>query len=101
MTLEKQRLTFIKYSHIEMSIKPVVKKKTCMNKWAFSVNLSNGEFLFGSFQILIQSDDSLLVFLRGSGRLLALVSKRSDLLPVALNVVLEHLVPGNVDQVKN
>lgn len=55
---------------------------------AASVNLGYGEFLFRSFQILIQSDDGLLVFLRGSGRLLALVSERSYLLPVALNVVL-------------
>lgn len=60
-------------------------------------NLGHGEFLFGSSQILIQSVDGLLMLLCGSSHLLSLLSEGSNLFPVALNVVLQHLIPDIVD----
>lgn len=60
-------------------------------------NLSHGEFLFGSLQILIQRVDGLLMLLCGSGHLLSFFSEGSNLCPVALNIVLKHLIPDEVD----
>lgn len=56
-------------------------------------NLSHGELLSGSLQILVQSVAGLLVPLCGGGHLLAFLSEGGDLFPVALHVVLKHLVP--------
>lgn len=61
-------------------------------------NLSHGEFLFGSSQVLIQSVDGLLMLLCGSSHLLSFLSERSNLFPVVLNVVLQHLIPVIVDK---
>ena len=58
-----------------------------------NTNLSHGHFLFGGSQILIQSVNGLLMLLCSSGHLLFFLSKGSDLFPVALNVVLQHLIP--------
>lgn len=60
-------------------------------------NLSHGKFLFGSSQILIQSVNSLLMLLCVSCHLLSFLSEGSNLFPVALNVVLHHLIPDIVD----
>lgn len=60
-------------------------------------NLSHGKFLFGSSQILIQSVNSLLMLLCVSCHLLSFLSEGSNLFPVALNVVLQHLIPDIVD----
>lgn len=60
-------------------------------------NLCHGEFLFSSSQILIQSVDGLLMLLCGSSHALSFLSKRSYFFPVALNVVLQHLIPDIVD----
>lgn len=60
-------------------------------------NLSHGKFLFGSFQIFIQSMNSLLMLLCGSGHLLSFLSEGSNLFPVALNIVLQHFIPDIVD----
>lgn len=58
-------------------------------------NLSHSKFLFGSSKILIQSVDGLLVLLCGSGHLLAFLSERSNLFPVAFDIVLQHLIPDS------
>lgn len=61
-------------------------------------NLSHGEFFFGSSQVLIQSVDGLLMLLCGGGHLLSFLSEGRNLFPVALNVVLKHLIPDIVRQ---
>ena len=61
-------------------------------------NLSHGEFLPGSFKILIHCVDGLLELLRGSCHLLLFYSKWGNLFPVALNIVLEHLIPASVEK---
>lgn len=60
-------------------------------------NLCHGKFLFGSSQILVQSVDGLLMLLCGSDHFLSFLSEGSNLFPVALNVVLQHLIPDVVD----
>ena len=84
----------IKFQGKQTAIKNNLKRQ---KDGGIKTNLRHGEFLFGSSQILIQIVDSLLLLLCSSNYLLFFLSQGGNLLPVALNVVLKHLIPGVVE----